>query len=65
MLLINDIRADKEGIIARLAKRGKDFTDLVNQAISLDDKRKNTQSEMDDVLAESNTISKEIGKLFA
>ncbi|MDG2454823.1 MAG: serine--tRNA ligase [Bacteroidia bacterium] len=65
MLLINDIRADKEGIIARLAKRGKDFTDLVNQAISLDDKRKNTQSEMDDVLAESNTISKEIGKLFS
>ena len=65
MLLINDIRADKGGIIARLAKRGKDFTDLVNQAISLDDKRKNTQSEMDDVLSESNKISKEIGKLFA
>ena len=65
MLLINDIRADKEGIIARLAKRGKDFTDLVNQAISLDDKRKNTQSEMDDVLSESNKISKEIGQLFA
>jgi seryl-tRNA synthetase len=65
MLLIQDIRADKEGIIARLAKRGKDFTDLVNDALTLDDKRKSTQSEMDDILSESNSISKEIGQLFA
>lgn len=65
MLLIQDIRADKEGIIARLSKRGVDFTDLINQAISLDDKRKSTQSQMDEVLAESNKISKEIGKLFS
>jgi seryl-tRNA synthetase len=65
MLLINDIRADKEGIIARLAKRGVDFTDLVNSALSLDDKRKSTQSEMDEILSESNKISKEIGQLFA
>jgi seryl-tRNA synthetase len=65
MLLIQDIRADKEGVIARLAKRGKDFTDLIDQALALDDKRKSTQLEMDDVLAESNKISKEIGQLFA
>ncbi|MDA8886073.1 serine--tRNA ligase [Bacteroidia bacterium] len=65
MLLINDIRADKEGIIARLAKRGKDFTDLVNDALTLDDKRKATQVELDNVLAESNSISKAIGQLFA
>ena len=60
MLLIHDIRADKEGIIARLAKRGKDFTDLVNRALTLDDKRKSTQVELDTILAESNKISKEI-----
>ena len=65
MLLINDIRADKEGIIARLAKRGVDFTDLVDQALLLDDKRKSTQSELDSILAEANKISKEIGQLFA
>ena len=65
MLLIHDIRADKEGIIARLAKRGKDFTDLVNRALTLDDKRKSTQVELDTILAESNKISKEIGQLFA
>ena len=62
MLLIHDIRADKEGIIARLAKRGKDFTDLVNQALTLDDKRKSTQVELDTILAESNKIAKEIEK---
>ena len=65
MLLIHDIRADKEGIIARLAKRGKDFTDLVNRALTLDDKRKSTQVELDTILAESNKIAKEIGQLYA
>ena len=65
MLLIHDIRADKEGIIARLAKRGKDFTDLVNQALTVDDKRKSTQVELDTILAESNKIAKEIGQLYA
>jgi len=65
MLLIHDIRADKEGIVARLAKRGKDFTDFVNRALTLDDKRKSTQVELDTILAESNKISKEIGQLFA
>lgn len=65
MLLIHDIRADKEGIIARLAKRGKDFTDLVNQALTLDDKRKSTQVELDTILSESNKIAKEIGHLYA
>ena len=65
MLLIQDIRADKEGIIARLAKRGKDFTDLVNQALTVDDKRKSTQVELDTILAESNKIAKEIGQLYA
>ena len=65
MLLINDIRADKEGIITRLAKRGVDFTDLVNSALSLDDKRKSTQVELDNTLAEANKISKAIGQLFA
>ena len=65
MLLINDIRADKEGIITRLAKRGVDFTTLVNSALSLDDKRKSTQVELDNTLAEANKISKEIGQLFA
>lgn len=65
MLLIQDIRANREAILARLAKRGVDFTDLVNQAITLDDNRRSTQVELDNTLAASNKISKEIGQLFA
>lgn len=64
MLLINNIRANKDEIISRLAKRGVDFTDLVNDAISLDDTRRQTQVELDNVLAESNKLAKEIGMLY-
>ncbi len=65
MLQIQEIRANKGAIIERLAKRGVDFTDLVEQALELDNRRKSTQSELDQVLAESNSISKQIGQLFA
>ncbi|NNJ55439.1 MAG: serine--tRNA ligase [Bacteroidia bacterium] len=65
MLQVQDIRADKENYLARLSKRGVDFTSLVNQAIELDDKRKSVQSELDKILAESNSISKQIGQLYA
>jgi seryl-tRNA synthetase len=65
MLLIQNIRQDKEAIIKRLAKRGVDFSDLVNQAIELDDSRKEIQGKLDDILSQSNKISKSIGQLFA
>ncbi len=65
MLLVQEIRANKDTIIARLNKRGTDFTALVESAINLDDKRKSTQLQLDKTLAESNKISKEIGQLFA
>ena len=65
MLLIQNIRQDKEAIIQRLAKRGVDFSDLVNQAIELDDSRKEIQGKLDDTLSQSNKISKSIGQLFA
>ena len=65
MLQVAYIRAHKEYIIERLAVRN--FTDakmLVNQVVALDEKRRNTQTELDTVLSESNKISKEIGILF-
>jgi seryl-tRNA synthetase len=65
MLLIQNIRQDKEAIIQRLAKRGVDFSDLVNQALELDDSRKEIQGKLDDILSQSNKISKSIGQLFA
>ena len=65
MLFIQNIRKDKEAIIQRLAKRGVDFSDLVNQAIELDDSRKEIQGKLDDILSQNNKISKSIGQLFA
>lgn len=65
MLLIQNIRQEKEAIIKRLAKRGVDFSDLINQALELDDSRKEIQGKLDDILSQSNKISKSIGQLFA
>ena len=65
MLLIQNIRKEKEAIIHWLAKRGVDFSELINQALELDDSRKEIQGKLDDVLSQSNKISKSIGQLFA
>lgn len=64
MLKTNFIRSNKALVIERLKKRNLDAATLVNNIIELDDKRKSTQSSLDDSLAESNRISKEIGQLF-
>ncbi len=66
MLQLNFIRENKEDIIKRLRKRNLSTEDLavVGQVIDLDDKRKSTQAELDNLKAESNQLSKEIGALF-
>lgn len=64
MLLIQDIRSRFDEIKARLNKRGKDFDALLNQAIEADDTRKQVQTKLDALLAEMNSISKEIGVMF-
>ncbi len=64
MLLISHIRAEKEAIIEAMKKRNFDASDLIQKAIDLDDSRKKTQTENDNLLAEMNKLSKEIGKLY-
>jgi seryl-tRNA synthetase len=64
MLRIQDVRDNKKAILDRLAKRGEDFTELVDLAIRKDEERRTVQAELDSTLAESNRISKEIGKAF-
>ncbi|MFP4844328.1 serine--tRNA ligase [Winogradskyella sp. PE311] len=64
MLQVAFIRENKEDIIKRLAKRNIDATEMVNEAISLDEDRKRIQTELDNTKAESNSLSKEIGNLF-
>lgn len=64
MLQVNDIRENKDKFVKALAKRGIDAASILDNAISIDEERRNTQLELDKTLAESNTISKEIGNLY-
>jgi len=64
MLTVSALKEHKEDILLRLNKRNKDFTELVEKAIQLDADKRNIQTKLDTVLAESNRISKEIGILF-
>ncbi len=64
MLHLADIRENKEEYIKALTKRNFDATSVFDQVISLDDKRRSTQTSLDNTLAESNKLSKEIGAMF-
>ncbi len=64
MLQISRLRNDKDAIIEALKKRNIEASDLINKAIELDDLRKKTQRENDELLAEMNKLSKEIGQLY-
>jgi seryl-tRNA synthetase len=64
MLQINVIRENPQEIIDRLAIKNFDASALVEKIIALDLKRRETQKKLDDNLAESNNIAKEIGVLF-
>jgi seryl-tRNA synthetase len=65
MLQVAFIRENKETVLKGLAKRNfKNAEEIVNRTISADEERRNTQAELDNVLAESNKLSKDIGQLF-
>lgn len=64
MLQVAFIRVHKEEVIKSLAKRNIDATQLIDDAISLDDERRQLQTNLDTTLAESNLLSKEIGMLY-
>src|SRR5690606_14651467 len=64
MLQVPFIRENKEDVIKRLAVRNIDATQMIEDVISLDEDRRHTQTLLDNALAESNTLSKEIGNLF-
>ncbi len=64
MLKTSYIIANKEEVVKSLKKRNFDSEDLIAKLISLDERRKLIQTEYENMQAESNTISKEIGQLF-
>ena len=64
MLQLQLIRDHKSKIIDALKKRNLDASSLVEAVLQLDEKRRSTQTQLDNTLAESNKLSKEIGMLF-
>lgn len=64
MLQLTVIRENKEEVIARLSKRNIDAKSLVEKVLSLDENKRALQTQLEELLAESNKISKEIGQLM-
>lgn len=64
MLQVAYIRENKEEVISRLNKRNIDAALMVEQVLVIDEKKRETQAQLDNVLAESNKLSKEIGILM-
>ncbi len=64
MLQVSEIRKQREHFISALSKRGFDANSIFDEVIQTDDLRRATQAELDDTLAQSNKLSKEIGILY-
>lgn len=66
MLELNYLRANTERVKSGLAVRNFSTEEqgIVDELLSLDDRRKALQTELDNLLAERNSLSKEIGSLF-
>lgn len=64
MLQVSFLRDNRTQVLEGLAKRNFKQTELIDQAISVDDQRKKYQFELDQNLEEMNKISKEIGILM-
>jgi seryl-tRNA synthetase len=65
MLQVSVVREDKNKVINGLKKRRiKGIEDTIDNVLSLDQKRRQTQQEQDALLAESNGLAKEIGNLM-
>ncbi len=64
MLQLQAIREKKDEIVAALKKRNIDAGPLLNKVLFIDEKRRATQTDLDAVLAEGNSLSREIGALF-
>lgn len=64
MLEVAHLRDHKDAYVKALSKRNIDAAPLLDQVIAADEARRNSQAQLDEVLAESNTFSKEIGMLF-
>ena len=63
MLDIRFIRENTAKVKERLALRGTNYDDAVDQALALDDKRKEIIGEVEGLKAQQNKVSKQIRQM--
>lgn len=64
MLQLQTIRSNSEEIIRRLNKRNFPAQEKIEQILKLDEERRQKKTELENLLAEGNSLSKKIGELF-
>ena len=64
MLSIKLLREQKEQVIERLKVKNFDAVEIIEKALLLDEQKRKFQQELDNTLAMSNKLAKEIGQLY-
>lgn len=64
MLQVNYIRENREKVLERLSVRNFKQPELVDQIISIDEERRQTQNSLDNLSAAANAAAKQIGELM-
>ncbi len=64
MLQLNFIRDNRDTVLERLAVKNFKQPGLVDEIISLDEKRRQTQNQSDSIASEANAAAKKIGELM-
>lgn len=64
MLTLQSLRDHRDDVLSALAKRHIDATAMVDGVLSKDAERRSAQTELDHVLSESNSLSRQIGGLM-
>lgn len=64
MLTIKQIKENTEEVVRRLAKKGFDAKAIIDEVLTLDNERRQSQQSLDNALAEQNALAKEIGGLM-
>ena len=65
MLLLSQLRTEKDRVLAGLQKKSFGQPQLVDQILTIDEQRRKTQGEVDGLAAKINAASKSIGSLMA
>lgn len=64
MLTLTRLREERDSVIEAQKKRGLDLTESVDTILKLDAERRALQKELDDTLAQSNSLSRQIGEFM-